>query len=840
MDKAQVYQIDDLVTPIDGNGVIRSEPVAVTAIFPPEHADNPNGDGFWYHIEGTMTGYPEYHLEPGNAETQRAILMRLLHRGGPFAYWWTIPGQRSHWWPVGDPLPIPRADHVYFGVNPSMVRKGENKRAKITDIAAINCLFAEFDAKDFDDKEATRAHIETLDPQPSAMIDSGGGFHCYWLLDKPFLLTTDADRERARDLQNRWVGLVGGDPDAKDLARVLRVPGTVNHKPEYAPNFPMAKIGSMDLKRLYDLGELEALLPPKEKRSARPPTSKNFSIVDDISAAAHNLKRLAARRCDEYHLWIEVGMALSELGDVGLAMWRDWSQQSGKYRDGNCEQRWKTFEPGSGITLASLAHWGREDDPQPRTRTVTAAKRSEVPGEPEQTPEPFFLTDMGNGERLVARHGKDLRYCHLWGHWLAWDGRRWAEDDTKTVTRLAKETVRAMYTEAAQIPDDDQRATLARHAIKSQAAYRLRAMMTLAESELPVVARPADFDQDSWLFNVQNGTVDLRTGKLLPHQRENMITSLAPVTYDPDATCPRWDAFLERIMAGNQELIGFLQRAVGYGLTGETSERCLFIEHGTGDNGKTVFLETLAAFTGEYCQETPVATLMLRRNDTIPNDLAALKSARIVTAAESEEGQRLAESQVKHMTGGDRISARFLHAEWFNFRPQFKIWLATNHKPKIRGTDNAIWRRIRLIPFKVTIPKDEQDKNLTQKLAEELPGILNWAIGGCLEWQRQGLNEPTAVEKATQGYRDEMDELADFIGGCCVVRPSAKVTTKELYEAYITWCKVNGEEAMSKRKLGIRLRERGFSPKRDRQARGWQGVGLLDLPEQLDLPGQED
>lgn len=834
-----MYQVDDLVTPVDDSGVMRSKPVAVTAIFPPGHPDNPDGGGFWYHIEGTTTGYPECQLEPGNPETQRAILMRLLHRGGPFAYWWTIPGRRSHWWPVGDPLPIPRGDHVYFGVNPSVVRKGENERAKITNIAAINCLFAEFDAKDFGDKAAARAHVETLDARPSVIIDSGGGYHAYWLFREPFELAMDDDRKRAAEAQARWVGLVGGDPAAKDLARVLRVPGTMNHKPEYGPDFPLVVITRADWDCLYDLDELETLMPPRPDTLARMPSSKNFSTADDISAAAHNLERLAAWRCDDYNPWVEVGMALAELGDVGFAMWDGWSQQSVKYQPGECDKKWSTFDPGAGCTLASLAHWAAEDDPQPRTGTVKSAQKRDAPQERAQPPEPFFLTDMGNGERLVRQHGQDLRYCKRWSQWLAWDQRRWAADDTDAVTRLAKETVTAMYAEVARIPDDDRRAALAKHAIKSQAAYRIRAMLSMAESELPVVTRPADFDQDPWLFNVQNGTVDLCTGELLSHQREKMITRLAPVDYDPSATCPLWDKFLDRIMDGNEALIGFLQRAVGYSLTGETSERCLFIEHGTGDNGKTVFLETLATLTGEYCKETPVSTLMIKRGDSIPNDLAALKSARIVTAAESEEEQRLAESLIKHMTGGDRISARFLHAEWFDFRPQFKIWLATNHKPRIRGTDNAIWRRIRLIPFGVTIPEEEQNKDLARRLATELPGILNWAIEGCLAWQREGLSAPAEVKEATQNYRGEMDHLTAFLEDCCELDSLAQITAKAIHEAYTKWCKANGDEVMTKRAFGLRLGQHGFMPDRDAGVRSWWGIRLLEMPKQLELPDEE-
>ena len=326
-------------------------------------------------------------------------------------------------------------------------------------------------------------------------------------------------------------------------------------------------------------------------------------------------------------------------------------------------------------------------------------------------------------------------------------------------------------------------------------------------------------------MNVLNGTLDLRTGELRPHRREDLITKLAPVVYDHEARCPLFLAFLDRILAGNADLIAFVQRAVGYSLTGDVQERVLLILWGGGANGKSTLLETLRGMLGDYAMRTPTETLLVKREGAIPNDIARLKGARFVSASEADEGKRLAEAQIKEMTGGDTITARFMRAEFFDFRPEFKLWLATNHKPVIRGTDKAIWDRIRLVPFNVRIPEAEQDKGLGAKLRDELPGILAWAVEGCLAWQRDGLGIAKDVQAATASYRDEMDVVAAFITDVCTVAPGARVQSRVLYEKYKRWCEENGERAVSQKALGEKLRERGLEPRKGSGgARWWHGV----------------
>jgi len=442
----------------------------------------------------------------------------------------------------------------------------------------------------------------------------------------------------------------------------------------------------------------------------------------------------------------------------------------------------------------------------------------------------FKLTDLGNAERLVWRFSGDILYCHEWNKWLVWDGNRWTVDRRDCMNQKAKEVVRSIYGEAVRVSDSSLREQIARHAMSSESSAKIRSMLFLAESEVPVT--PEELDRNPWLLSCQNGTIDLRRGEFFPARREDRVTKLAPVEFNPEARCPKWDAFLERTMDGNKDLIEFLQRAIGYSLTGDTSEQCLFILFGSGANGKSTFLQTISAMLGDYAKQTPTETLLVKRGGSIPNDIARLKGARFVTASEAEADHRLAESLIKQMTGSDTISARFLHQEYFDFESTHKVFLGTNHKPVIKGTDYAIWRRIKLIPFGVTIPEEERDRRLLSKLKEELPGILAWAVRGCKKWTENGLGEPDEVRDATQGYKAEMDVLAEFLSECCVEDPVCKVASKDIYQTYLRWCETNGETPVTQRSFGVQLREKGFTTARlgKLASRGWTGLKLLTQP----------
>jgi putative DNA primase/helicase len=435
----------------------------------------------------------------------------------------------------------------------------------------------------------------------------------------------------------------------------------------------------------------------------------------------------------------------------------------------------------------------------------------------------FTLTDLGNAERFVDQHGERVRFCHPWGKWFIFDGRRWVTDDSGLVEAMMKTTVRHIYNEAAEAETDKERKAIADHAKRSESRARIADALHLTRSETGIPVSPAEFDSDPWLLNCENGTVDLRTGELREHRRADLITKLVPVEYDPQAAAPVFMAFLEQILP-SEALRRFVQRVVGYAATGRVSEEILVILHGGGANGKSTLVNAVMETLGDYAQQTAPDLLLVKRG-AHPTELADLFGARLVASVEVDEGRRLAESLVKQLTGRDPIKARRMREDFWQFDPTHTVFLATNHRPEVRGTDHAIWRRLRLVPFNVTIPKPQQDRALAEKLRAELPGVLRWIVAGCLEWQREGLGEPDEVKAATGQYREDMDILGDFIAVRCVVHPNVSAGATPLYNAYKGWCEENGENAVPQRRFGLQLGERGFE--KDKVGTVvWRGIGL--------------
>jgi putative DNA primase/helicase len=455
--------------------------------------------------------------------------------------------------------------------------------------------------------------------------------------------------------------------------------------------------------------------------------------------------------------------------------------------------------------------------------------------------------DIGNAQSLVKWHGAELRHCWSLG-WFVWDHVRWRLDEGNVaVTERAKATARRLYQAARGLPvlDADeggrQRARQIQQAKGSAYISRIRAMTALAQSDPAVVVSPDQLDADPWLLNVENGVVDLRTGALSPHDPKQLHTKLAPVTYRQDAECPRWERFLKEIMGGDDSLIRYLQRALGYALTGDTSEQVLFIVYGSGANGKSTLLEAIRRILGDYASQTPAETFLRRSGggDEIRNDLARLHRARFVLASETEGGMYLDHARVKQLTGGDRIAARFLYREYFEFTPCFKVFLSTNHRPTVRADDDAIWRRLRFIPFLVSIPESQQDKSLPEKLQAEYPGILRWLVEGCVAWQQArqrradlgtGLETPSTVQQAGAEYRAKMRRLAGsvpaFVSACCVRDPVARATGASLYAAYRAWCPGAGHTPLDKITFGKELPGLGLTQGKLGGKRAWIGLRL--------------
>ena len=435
-------------------------------------------------------------------------------------------------------------------------------------------------------------------------------------------------------------------------------------------------------------------------------------------------------------------------------------------------------------------------------------------------------TDTTNAYRMLVEHGKDIRYNAAWKKWVVWNGKYWEMDEGYLIHDKGLQIIRGIYKELLKTADYRERIDIEKHAMQSESARRRKALVEVASWIPELNIKTDDLDKDPWLFNVRNGTIDLRTGEIREHNQSDLITRIANVDYDPDAACPIWKKFIMEIMNYNADLIHFIQNAAGWAITGDTSEQTMFILFGTGANGKSTFLNTIMNLLGDYAIATPTETFMRKIGDYISNDIARLRGTRFVTTTEAEHGRRLSEPLIKQITGNDKMTARFLYGEFFNFIPTFKIFMATNHKPVIKGTDHGIWRRIKLVPFITRIEEDKQDKHLEQKLMQESPGILNWLIEGAMRWCAEGLKTPNVIIRATDEYRGEMDVIGNFIKERCVQGADCSVKARELFKTYQDWCDDHNENTVSERFFGLRLKEMGLEQKRLNDGRYWQGIGL--------------
>lgn len=441
----------------------------------------------------------------------------------------------------------------------------------------------------------------------------------------------------------------------------------------------------------------------------------------------------------------------------------------------------------------------------------------------------FRLTELGNAERLANEHGDDIRYCHPWKCWLVWDGRRWKKDATAAIQRKAKRTVRAIQEQALAIEDYEPRKSLLKWAIQSETRYRIGAMIQLAESEVP--ALPAEFDQDSMLLNVLNGTIDLRTSKLRSHRRKDMITKLAPVVYDPKAKCPLFMRSLKGWLPDAKDR-AYIQRAIGYSLTGNVEEQVIFIVWGDGGNGKGTFLLTILKIAGDYGQSAPSELFL---SSKLPGGVhqsegvARLQGIRLALASETQQRHQLNEAQIKNLSGGDRIAARLLYGNTFEFDPTHQLWLMTNYMPQVRDNSTGMWRRLKLIEFLTEFTDGERIENLAEQLESEWSGILNWALRGCLAWQKQGLGDSPNVRRATAAYQSGEDVFGSFLGEeCTTTDQRAFVSSGGLYTRYEDWAHQNGLRPMSKIAFGKMIKQRGFKSDRqgEQRVRGWHGITL--------------
>ncbi len=423
-------------------------------------------------------------------------------------------------------------------------------------------------------------------------------------------------------------------------------------------------------------------------------------------------------------------------------------------------------------------------------------------------------TERANSRRFLKQHGDRVRFCHPWGKWLVWNGAHWQIDHGGAVLRLAMATADSVWMDAK----DCLTKNVVDFAVATSSSGKLNAMLKLAAADVPVAVD--DLDSNPWLLNCLNGTLDLRTGELRPHRREDNITKLCHTNYNAKAGSCCWDRFLESVFV-DQPLIDFVQRLFGYCTTGEISEQILAVFYGVGSNGKTTTLNMVQETLGlDYAAAAPPSLLMEKKTETHPCELATLFGRRLIIAQETNSGARLAEATVKTLTGGDIISTRRMNENFWTFRPTHKIILSTNHRPRISGNDHSIWRRLVLIPFarkfwnadsgETGTDELRQDKTLALKLKNESEGILAWMVRGCLDWQRGGLRIPDSVRAATAEYRSAEDVLGRFVEACCLKQSGVRVKFAHLYAALETWSVEGGDNLPSKRSFGSWLKDSGF------------------------------
>jgi putative DNA primase/helicase len=453
-------------------------------------------------------------------------------------------------------------------------------------------------------------------------------------------------------------------------------------------------------------------------------------------------------------------------------------------------------------------------DPQMKEKEVMVnAKTGEVVFSKNKD---YELNDTGNAHRFVDRYGDEIKYNLDNRNYMVWKGTHWANDTELTIKNMCEIVIDEMRKDALAEDDKEIQKMKMRNV---QHAYSSRGKEAMLKESIHLPGLPVnntDFDKSKKFINTLSGVVDLSTGKMLEHHKDFMMSKVIPINVS-DKEPKLWLKFLNEIFGNDHELIGFIQKAVGYTITGSIKEQCMFICYGDGANGKSVFLDVISTLLGDYAVNAQVDTILYNKTPgAASSDLARLKGARLVTTGEPNEGSKFNEGLVKQLTGGDKITARFLYGKEFEFRPEFKLWLATNYRPVIRGTDGGIWRRIRLIPFEMKLPKEKQDRDLTAKLLKELPEIFNWAVQGTIKWLKEGLESPSTVEEATKDYKNEMDIINTFVDECCSVVPGWETNVSDVYQVYSDWARRGNEYLMPLTRFGKEMGKR-FEKKRRSQ-----------------------
>ena len=675
--------------------------------------------------------------------------------------------------------------------------------------------------------------------RPTVVVDSGGGYHLHFLLKE--LLRFDDEQERARAAQmlkalgsrfRAHFETHGYELDfTHDLARILRVPGTRNSKRDGHI------VGIVEVNESQRWGSLDDLADA----FGIDPSGAEAAISGAEVRLAGDLATLRARFPQENHEALEAtkplykarfgrdatGLKKNSPSDIDLSI-GSLTKAAG----------WSDEERGAAIVCSREAYnvgWEHHPDPVDYVRRTLEKSndgaRQAISRARPRKPYEFHRTDTGNAE-LFAQENPGVCFDHTRGRFFIYDKHWWDEDAVGGVVQRAQQVARKRGREAfdAESLTEAEKKKQIGWALQSEQRPRIEATLALAKSQPGMANTGTNWDSDPDLVAVSNGVIDTRTGDIRPGRLDDYMKSHIPVAYDRDARCPRWIDFLDEVQGGDAEMIDFIRRAVGYSITGHTSEQCLFLLHGAGANGKSVFLNVVRTLAGAYGANTPFTTLEMKGRAQIPNDVAALAGRRLVTASETAEGIQLNEPRVKAMTGCDPIAARFLHQEWFEYTPMFKIWLGVNHKPQVKDDSHGFWRRMRVIPFLQQFSGEGDDKHLEEKLWAELPGILTWAIEGCLDWRRHGLEPPETIKAAVEEYREESDPLAPFLEEICVVGPDFTAKAGLMFKAYQWWAddlNIPRAERVTHTVFGALMKKKFRYERTARLGRHFVGVGLI-------------
>lgn len=664
-------------------------------------------------------------------------------------------------------------------------RRGRARTSNVTEAAVV--------LVDLDDGDiaASRAHLVRHLGPPTLVVASGGTtssgqqkLHLYWRLAQP---ATGAAFARVSRLRETVARRAGGDTSFAKPSQPIRLAGSVHCKHgRRSPVHIVEHSGAA-----YALEALERAV------EAMPPIRQTKDSVSGDPADETGRRRIHAggidgiTRFEAVSRFVGKQVRLVRLGQISrAAAWRAVIAYNAERID-PCWSEARLRREFDALELVDR-------------RNHRGAKETEIEVD---------RTEHGLARQLAAEHAGGWRYVPGVG-WLAWTGTHWERDETNRLLELCRRLCEAA---ASRQPDPERRRLLTDRTI--------RAVERLARSDPRLATRAAEWNSDGMLLNTPAGVIDLRTGEVFPNDPRLQMTRITGAA--PGNGCDRWRAFIQRITGGDADMMGYLQRIAGYCLTGRTDEQAFFLLHGSGANGKTVFLEVLAAILGSYAQTAPLDTFMAARADRQQNDLAGLDGARMVIATETEVGRPWAEARIKAVTGGDRIAVRRLYGEFFETVPAYKLLIAGNHRPRLTGGGTSMARRLHLAPFDTVIPEGERDGRLRDKLLDERSGILSWMIEGCRTWQDQGLAPPRKVREAVASYFDAEDFVADWIAEDCEVGPGHKARVADLYASWRLKAESLGIGPGNARDLGERLRSLGYESFRTGRARGWKGIRPL-------------